>query len=50
MDNTGLIQGTKDTIYYQMDKTEQAESDFQTACDHENWHGTKWAMKNAICK
>jgi hypothetical protein len=33
-----------------MDKTDQAYSDFQNAGDHENCDGTKWAMKNAICK
>ncbi len=37
-------------VYYQMDKTDQACSDFQKACDHGDCDGTKWAMKNAICK
>jgi Tfp pilus assembly protein PilF len=36
--------------YYQMDKTNQACSDFQNACDHGDCDGTKWALKNAICK
>jgi Flp pilus assembly protein TadD len=36
--------------YYQMDKTDQACRDFQNACDHGDCDGTKWAMKNAICK
>ena len=37
-------------VYYQMDKTDQACKDFQKACDHGDCDGTKWAMKNAICK
>ena len=37
-------------VYYQMDKTDQACMDFQKACDHGDCDGTKWAMKNAICK
>jgi len=37
-------------VYYQMDKTDKACSDFQNACDHGDCDGTKWAMKNAICK
>jgi tetratricopeptide (TPR) repeat protein len=37
-------------VYYQMDQTERACSDFQNACDHGDCDGTKWAMKNAICK
>ena len=37
-------------VYYQMDKTDQACKDFQKACDHGDCDGTKWAMKNAICR
>ncbi len=37
-------------VYYQMDQTDQACRDFQNACDHGDCDGTKWAMKNAICK
>ena len=37
-------------VYYQMDKTDQACKDFQKACDNGDCYGTKWAMKNAICK
>jgi Tetratricopeptide repeat/TPR repeat len=37
-------------VYYQMDKTDQACKDFQKACDNGDCDGTKWAMKNAICK
>ncbi|MEE4265435.1 MAG: tetratricopeptide repeat protein [Desulfobacteraceae bacterium] len=37
-------------VYYQMDKIDQACSDFQNACNHGDCDGTKWAMKNAICK
>lgn len=37
-------------VYYQMDKTDRACKDFETACDHGDCDGTKWAMKNAICK
>ena len=37
-------------VYYQMEKTDQACKDFQKACDHGDCDGTKWAMKNAICK
>ena len=37
-------------VYYQMDNTDRACSDFQKACDHGDCDGTKWAMKNAICK
>jgi len=37
-------------VYYQMDKNGQACRDFQKACDHGDCAGTKWAVKNAICK
>ena len=37
-------------VYYQMDKTGKACSDFEKACDHGDCEGTKWAVKNAICK
>jgi hypothetical protein len=37
-------------VYYQMDKTGQACREFQKACDHGDCEGTKWAVKNAICK
>ena len=37
-------------VHYQMDKTDRACNDFQKACDHGDCDGTKWAMKNAICK
>jgi tetratricopeptide (TPR) repeat protein len=37
-------------VYYQMDQTDRACIDFQNACDHGDCDGTKWAMKNAICK
>lgn len=37
-------------VYYQMDKIDLACSDFQNACNHGDCDGTKWAMKNAICK
>ena len=37
-------------VYYQMDQTDRACSDFQNACDHGDCDGSKWAMKNAICK
>ena len=37
-------------VYYQMDKTDQACKDFQKACANGDCDGTKWAMKNAICK
>jgi len=37
-------------VYYQMDQTDRACNDFQKACDHGDCDGTKWAMKNAICK
>jgi predicted Zn-dependent protease len=37
-------------VYYQMDQTDQACRDFQNACGHGDCDGTKWAMKNAICK
>ena len=37
-------------VYYQMDKTDRACKDFEKACDHGDCDGTKWAMKNAICK
>ena len=37
-------------VYYQMDKTDRACQDFEKACDQGDCDGTKWAMKNAICK
>ena len=37
-------------VYYQMDQTDRACIDFQNACDHGDCDGTKWAMKNAICR
>jgi len=37
-------------VFYQMDKTGQACRDFENACDHGDCEGTKWAVKNAICK
>jgi len=37
-------------VYYQMDKNGQACRDFETACDHGDCAGTKWAVKNGICK
>ncbi len=37
-------------VYYQMDQTDRACNDFQKACDNGDCDGTKWAMKNALCK
>lgn len=37
-------------VYYQMDQTDRACIDFQNACGHGDCDGTKWALKNAICK
>ena len=37
-------------VYYQMDQTDRACNDFKKACDHGDCDGTRWAMKNAICK
>lgn len=37
-------------VYYQMDKNVQACVDFQKSCDQGDCDGTKWALKNGICK